>query len=108
MTIAQRLLCAFGRHSGPWSLPGRGCERTRICDTCGRRQERAAHTWGAYQYVEAGRCEQVRKCRRCGTAQQRSAHEWGPWRYASNEMNSRQVRTCGRCQRSERSSPTYR
>jgi hypothetical protein len=108
MTITQRLRCAFGRHSGPWSLPGRDCERTRTCDTCGRRQEQTRHTWSPYEYVENGRCEQVRRCQRCGTSQERAGHDWGPWLYANNEMNSPQVRTCLRCHRSERTSPTYR
>ena len=108
MTIGRRLLCVFGRHSGPWSLPGRDCDRTRICVSCGRREEQIRHAWGPYQYVESGHCEQVRRCERCGTAQQRTGHEWGPWRYAENEMNSPQMRTCRRCHRSERSSHTFR
>ena len=108
MGVLTKVRCKAGRHSGEWSHPGRRCEIVRLCDSCGRRDEKTRHVWGRFAYVQAGRCDEIRRCERCGATESRDRHEWGPWLYLNTEMNSPQVHRCRRCHETERSGPTMR
>ncbi|UQU61768.1 hypothetical protein COUCH_22280 [Couchioplanes caeruleus] len=108
MSILRSALCAIGRHRGQWSNPGRRCEAERVCEECGRREERTRHTWGPFAYVAPGRCEQSRRCERCAATETITAHEWGPWFYYENEITTPQIHTCRRCHESERTAYTVR
>ena len=108
MNFWAKARCRTGLHSGEWSSPGRRCEIVRVCDACGRQQEKTRHTWGRFAYLAADQCEQTRRCERCGAIETRPVHEWGPWLYLNNELNSPQVHTCRRCHQNERTAYTLR
>ena len=108
MNLLRKMLCMVGLHAGQWSLSGVRCESSRVCDICGKTDEKVHHTWGEFDYLTADRCEQVRRCQRCGTTDSRTAHDWGPWRYANWEYNSPQFRRCRRCHEKEKTRATMR
>ncbi|MEV4346450.1 hypothetical protein AB0J83_18440 [Actinoplanes sp. NPDC049596] len=108
MSVIGKVLCVAGRHRGQWSYPGRRCESVRVCEVCGRTEERVQHSWGEFAFVVPGGCDRVRRCGRCGATDSWPEHDWGPWRYANWEFNSPQMHTCKRCHATERTSPTYR
>ena len=102
MSVLRKALCATGRHSGVWSLPGSRCEVVRTCDYCGKLDEETRHVWGPFGYLHDDRCDQVRRCERCGLTESRTWHQWGPWLYADEELVTAQVHTCRRCHDTER------
>ena len=108
MNALAKAMCKAGLHSGAWSHPGQQCEIVRVCDSCGKADEKSRHVWGDFAYRAAGQCEQTRRCQRCGSAQTQLTHDWGPWSYVNNELNSPQVHTCRRCHQSERTAFTMR
>jgi hypothetical protein len=108
MSILAKVRCKTGLHSGTWSHPGARCEMVRVCDACGKVEEKPHHVWGQFGYLDAGRCDQTRRCDRCGSTETRSRHEWGPWTYVNTEFNSPQAHTCRRCRLTERTAYTMR
>ena len=108
MNALAKAKCKARLHSGAWSHPGERCEIVRVCDSCGKVEEKSRHLWGDFVYLAAGQCEQTRRCERCGSAQTQLTHDWGPWSYVNNELNSPQVHTCRRCRQSERTAFTMR
>jgi hypothetical protein len=102
MSILRKAACKIGRHSGGWSLPGSRCEIVRICDSCGKLEEKTRHVWGQFSYADDEHCDQIRRCERCGSTESQSRHEWGPWLYYDEELVTAQVHTCRRCHETER------
>ena len=108
MSVLRKAMCKMGRHSGEWSFPGSRCETVRVCDSCGKLEEKTHHIWGQFRYVNADQCDQTRRCERCGLTETQLKHLWGPWLYQNSEFNSPQVRTCQRCRKTERTIYTMR
>jgi len=103
------IACKLGRHSGEWSLPNEQCSTVMTCRSCGKIQAKEGHIWGQFGYLADAQCDQRHRCERCGATEPRVHHKWGPWMYLSERAQDfRQFRTCGRCQKDERTKYGWR
>ncbi len=72
--------CLFGHEYGAWEQNG-VCKLKRVCEKCGKVEQRDDHHFTDWNYDSSGKCVQERRCTTCGKLEKKEVdHVFTEWR----------------------------
>ena len=100
----DKVKCFLSLHNGKWEFEtSDSCNQTRICESCGTKEDRVEHDLGDEQYISSENCYKARICLRCGYQSSRSLfqnHSWSRWDHEQSGSCTvaRQCQHCDECE----------